>query len=196
MKHLLRPAALTCVVLTCAAFVAHAAGDLSAGEARKLIARMVGIELPSNSVRVKEISSLGSSAVVTAQVETAFRFVKGDDDKWRVAEVRTGDNKWEDIDMIARAINAEKVERARAEMESIATALESYRRERGHYVVAKSEAALIDHLNPRFLPRIIREDPWHKPYLYEGTQSGFTLRSSGIDGKENTPDDLVVNNRP
>jgi len=174
---------------------AGAAGDLSAKEARRLIARVAGIELPSDAVRVKEVSSLGSSAVVVAQVETAFRFVRGDDDKWRVAEVRTGDNKWEDIEMIARAVNAEKAERARAELETMATALESFRRERGFYVVTDKQAALVDQLNPRYLSRVIRVDPWHKPYLYEGTRDHFTLRSSGMDGKEKTPDDVVISSR-
>src|SRR5260221_8465943 len=37
------------------------------------------------------ISTSGNSAVVTAQVETAFRLVKDDKGKWRIAEIRTGD---------------------------------------------------------------------------------------------------------
>jgi hypothetical protein len=137
---------------------------------------------------------MGSSALVVAQVETAFRFDKGADGKWRVAEIRTGDNRWEDVEQLVRAVNREKAERARAELETLATALEGYRRERGFYVVAKDEGTLIDHLNPHYLARIIRRDPWHKPYLYEGTQTTFTLRSAGADGKENTPDDVVRQN--
>src|SRR5260221_3045157 len=57
---------------------AGAAGDLSPREARKLIARMAGIELPSDAVRVKDISVTGNTGVVVAQVETAFRVVKDD----------------------------------------------------------------------------------------------------------------------
>ena len=195
MKHLIRPGLIFVISILCAAFVARAAGDLSAKEARKLIAHVAGIELPSDAVRVKEVSSLGSSAVVVAQVETAFRLVKGDDDKWRVAEIRTGDNKWEDIELLARAVNAEKAERARAELETMATALESFRRERGFYVVADQETALVDQLNPRYLSRVIRVDPWHKPYLYEGTRDRYTLRSAGVDGKENTTDDVAISSK-
>lgn len=172
----------------------RAAGDLSPKEARRLIARMAGIELPSDAVRIKEISSVGNSATVVAQVETAFRFVKGDKDKWRVAEIRTGDRRWEDVDMLVRALNVEKTQRARAELESIATALESYRREHGFYVEAKNEAGLIDRLNPRYLNEIIRMDPWHKPYQYEGTRDSFILRSAGPDEKANTEDDIVRTN--
>lgn len=169
-----------------------AAGDLSPKEARQIIARMAGIQLPSDAVRVKDISSAGNSAVVVAQVETSFRLVKGDRGKWRVAEIRTGDRRWEDVELLTKALNVEKTARARAELESIATALESYRRERGSYLDSKSQAALIDRLNPRYLARIIRVDPWHKPYEYEGSRTGYVLRSSGPDEKPNTPDDLTV----
>jgi hypothetical protein len=170
----------------------RAAGDLSPKEARKLIARMAGIELPSDAVRVKEISTAGNSAVVVAQVETAFRLVKGDNDKWRIVEIRTGDRRWEDLDTLMKALNAEKTARARAELESIATALESFRRERGSYVESKSEATLIDHLSPRYLARVIRIDPWHQPYQYEGARTSFVLRSTGPDGKPDTADDVTV----
>ena len=170
----------------------RAAGDLSPKEARKLIARMAGIQLPSDAVRVKDISTSGNSAVVTAQVETAFRLVKDDKGKWRIAEIRTGDRRWEDLDTLMRALNVEKTARARAELESIAAALESYRRERGAYLESKSSAALIDSLNPRYLARVIRIDPWHNPYEYEGERTTFVLRSDGPDGKPGTPDDVTV----
>jgi hypothetical protein len=169
-----------------------AAGDLSPKQARQIIARMAGIQLPSDAVRIKEISSAGNSAVVIAQVETAFRLVKGDNGKWRVAEIRTGDRRWEDVEMLTKALNVEKAARARAELESIAAALESYRRERGAYVESKSQAALINSLNPRYLARIIRVDPWHKPYDYEGSRTGYVLRSSGPDEKANTADDVTI----
>jgi hypothetical protein len=173
---------------------ARAAGSLSPKEARRIIARMAGIELPSDAVRIKDISTAGNSAVVTAQVETAFRLVKDDNDKWRVAEIRTGDRRWEDVDTLMRALNTEKTARARAELESIATALESYRREHGAYVGATTEAALIDHLSPRYLARVIRIDPWHQPYEYEGGGGAFTLRSAGPDGKFRTSDDILLTN--
>lgn len=187
-------AALTIVVPACALIVtsSRAAGDLTPREARRMIARMAGIQLPSDAVRVKDVSVMGNSATVVAQVETAFRFEKAGDGKWRVAEIRTGDRRWEDIDMLVKALNAEKTSRARAELESIATALESYRREHGFYLESKTEAALIDNLNPRYLPRVIRVDPWHQPYEYEGTRTSFVLRSNGPDGKANTSDDVIV----
>lgn len=168
----------------------QAAGDLTPKEARKLIARMAGINLPSDAVRIKSASSLGNSAVVVAQVETAFRFVN-ENGKWRVAEIRTGDRNWEDVDSLIRALNAEKTSRVRAELETIATALEAFKREQGSYVESKSEAALIDFLSPHYLTPVIRVDAWHRPYEYEGTRNSYVLRSVGPDGKPNTPDDIT-----
>ncbi len=191
MQPVLSVAGLTAVCLLLALAAASAADELSASQARKLIANMAGAKLPTSAVRVREVSTMGSSAVVVAQVETAFRFEKGGDGKWRVAEIRTGDDRWEDVGAIERAVNSEKAARARAELETLATALEAYRRERGFYVVAADERALEDHLNPRYLARILRVDPWHKPYLYDGARDSYTLRSAGPDGKENTADDIV-----
>src|SRR5712692_5496617 len=195
IKRTVLTISLIATAASCTFFVAsrtRAAGDLTPKEARRLIARLAGIQLPSDAVRVKDISTAGNSAVVVAQVETAFRFVKGDNNKWRVAEIRTGDRRWEDIDTLVKALNVEKTARARAELESIATALESYRREHGFYVEEKSEAKLVDQLNPRYLARVIRVDPWHQPYEYEGARNGFTLRSAGADGKSHTDDDILL----
>src|SRR5438094_9956344 len=91
----------------------RAAGDLTPREARRLIARMAGIQLPSDAVRIKEVSAAGNSATVVAQVETAFRFDKGGDGKWRVAEIRTGDRRWEGVDLLVKAVNGEEVAGAR-----------------------------------------------------------------------------------
>jgi hypothetical protein len=157
-----------------------------------LIAHLAGINLPSDAVRVKDVSSLGNSATVTAQVETAFRFEKDDKGKWRVAEIRTGDRRWENVDSLLKALNAEKTSRAHAELELIASALEAFRRDRGGFPESKTQAALIDNLNPRYLKHVVRIDPWHQPYEYEGSRTSFVLRSAGPDEKPNTPDDVTV----
>lgn len=194
--------ALACVVLiaACALFAIvrtqAAANKLDAKLAGKLISRVAGIELSKDAVKVqdKDISVLGnSSATAVAQIETAFRFAKDEKGEWRVAEIRTGNNKWEDVDLFVRAVNSEKQSRARAELETLATALLSFKRERGFYPVTNSESALVDQLNPRYMKNIVRVDPWHAPYVYEGTPDNFTLRSAGADGKANTPDDVTRN---
>jgi hypothetical protein len=77
-------------------------------------------------------------------------------------------------------------------MELIAKALEKFHRERGFYVISDSQAVAIDHLSPRYLAYVIRLDPWHQPYKYQGERDRFTLSSAGPDGKPDTPDDIQV----
>lgn len=183
------------LVLTCAVIAYTGAPKIiSQKEAQNLIRHMAGIELPSSAVRVKDISGFGSSAVVVAEVETAFRLNKEADGKWKVAEIRTGDRKWEDVGLLVRALDREKTARARAELGSLAVALESFRRERGFYVEAKDAAVLTDQLNPRYIKEIVRVDPWHRAYRYTGTAALYTLSSDGPDGKPDTADDIVKRN--
>jgi hypothetical protein len=169
-------------------------------EARCLIAQLAGVEWPSNSVRVKSVSPLSlplsnaPSALVEAQVDVGFRLLKGTDGKWRVAEVRTGNRRPADVALLASRLNEQKKARALDELEALAAALEAFRRERGFYVEAETEAAIVDQLNPRYLRRIIRIDPWHKPYQYEGTRNSYVLRSNGADGQPNTSDDIIRRN--
>jgi len=173
----------------------RAVGNLDAKLAREMIARLAGIELPSDAVRVKEVSSLYKSAVVVAQIITEFRFVRGSDNKWRVAGIRTNDGEWTDVERTLRTVNEEKARRARAELEMIAAALDSFRRERGFYVVADSSGTLLDQLNPRYLPRVVRLDPWQRPFLYEGERDRYLLRSAGADGETGTADDINVSSQ-
>ncbi|MBD0324971.1 MAG: type II secretion system protein GspG [Pyrinomonadaceae bacterium] len=172
--------------------------DPSVRQARCLIAELIGIGLPSDAVRVRSVAPLAlgnaPSAVVEARVEVEFRLVKGTDGKWRVSQMRTGGNRRIDVEPLENALNAEKRARALEEIETLATALEAFRRERGFYIEAKTESALVDSLNPRYLRRVIRIDPWRKPYHYEGTRHSYTLRSDGADGKRDTSDDIVKRN--
>ena len=154
-------------------------------------------ELKRGALFVKNPASalapLGSSVVVELEVETSVDFVRDARGRWQVARVRfVGGRGFDGLDAFERALNAEKLIRARADLETLAAALEAYRRSRGFYVVADSASALVDHLNPRHTSAYIRFDPWHHPYEYQGTRERFTLRSLGADGKANTADDVTV----
>lgn len=165
---------------------------LSESDARRAIASIAGARLNRDQVVIKNIQTFGSTASVTASVETAFRLEQGDDKRWTVAEVSTGEGKWESVELLRRALETEKRARAGAELETLSNALAAYRRERGAYVVSDNQSVLIDHLSPRYVTQIIRRDPWSNFYLYTGTPDRFELRSTGADGKANTPDDVVV----
>jgi hypothetical protein len=150
-------------------------------------------ELRRDGVLVKDSSALLSSSILEAEVETGFRFTK-EGGRWRVAEIRVGAGAWQSTDALVAALDAEKNALARADLETIRTALEAFRRERGFYVVAADQSVLVDHLSPRYLSRILRIDPWHRPYKYDGTTTRYTLASDGPDGKPGTPDDIRIDN--
>jgi type II secretory pathway pseudopilin PulG len=97
------------------------------------------------------------------------------------------------LETLIAATNEDKARRARADLQAMARALEDFRSERHAYVVSESQAVLIDHLSPRYIKRVIRLDPWNRPYQYRGDSGSFTLRSVGADGMENTPDDILIN---
>src|SRR5712691_1358670 len=69
--------------------------DLTPKQARKLITRMPGFELTNGSVRVKTISA-GSDGTteVSAEIKAVFKFEKSKEGRWRVAEIRTGQDRW------------------------------------------------------------------------------------------------------
>jgi len=166
--------------------------------ARCLLANLVAVKLPSDAVRIKQISLLSlplasrPSAIVVALIEVGVRLVRDSGNSWRVSQIRPGNLEWGDPQQLLGRVNEEKRKQARADLETLSAALEEFHRDRGFYVSADSASVVVDHLSPRYLKRVIRVDPWRTPYRYEGTSNHFTLSSSGPDGKENTPDDLVV----
>ncbi len=172
--------------------------DPSVKRARCLIANLLNVQLPSDAVRIKQVSLLDvpmvsrPSALVVAVVQIDLRLVNDSKTGWRVSELRTGNRDWANLEAITGAVNETKRKRAQAELELIAKALEAFRIERGFYVASDKQPTLIDYLSPRYLSPIIRLDPWHRPYQYQGERDHFTLRSTGPDGKENTADDIVL----
>jgi len=154
-------------------------------------------KLLSDDVRIKDISPFGlslgseSSALVTAIVRADFRFAR-DAGGWRVVEFKSGSRDWANVAELPASMDQLKRSAANDDLSTIAKALSDFRRDRGHFVVSDKESVLIDHLSPRYLIRVIRVDPWHRPYHYDGQQDRYLLRSLGPDGKADTPDDIVV----
>jgi hypothetical protein len=162
------------------------AGDKDAGDEVPLVRGPLRVEKPAAA-----LSALGSSAVLEAEIEASFEFAR-ERGRWRVALVRLGAETLADFDALTRSLNQVKAARARADLDALASALEAHRRARGFYVAVDTGSALNDHLSPRYLPAPVRFDPWHRPYEYEGTPTGYVLRSLGPDGKPNTPDDVTI----
>ena len=176
------------------------ATELTTKRARCLVAGLLGVSLPSDDVRIRDVSPFGfsfgssdASALIVALVRLDFRFVR-DRRGWQVADVKSGNRDWISVVGISASIDEAKRSTAINELSLIAQALADYRRDRGFYVTSDKESVLIDHLSPRYLTPVIRLDPWSRPYQYDGDQTSFSLRSLGPDGKPNTPDDIVVKN--
>jgi len=173
--------------------VAAVARDLGAREAREKIALALGLERPDD-VRIKNISASGGDAIVQAQFNATFRLTTDKEGKWQAVEVRTGDRRWESIELIQTAIAKEKTLRTTAELRTVATALEAYHRDGGAYVTAETGSALMDNLAPRYLTSVIRLDAWSRELAYKGTAASYRLASLGADGKPGTGDDIVIEN--
>jgi hypothetical protein len=171
--------------------------DPSVKRARCLIGVLTGIDVPSDAVRIQEVDPMPvplasrASAVVIAWIRVTARLVN-EGNGWQVSELRTGNRDWVKLQPLMDALNEKKRSQARSEMETMAQALERYRRERGFYVVSDSQAVLVDHLNPRYLSKIIRVDPWNHAYKYDGERDRFALHSLGPDGKDQTGDDIQL----
>ena len=175
----------------------RSATELTNKRARCLVAALLGIALPSDDVRIKSISPFGlsigseSSALVVAFVQADFRIARMGRG-WSVVEFKSGARDWVKVSDLPAGIDQIKRSAATDELSTLAKALSEFRRERGYFVVSDRESVLIDHLSPKYLTRVIRVDPWHRPYHYEGQQDRYLLRSLGPDGKPNTPDDIVI----
>ncbi|HET6972962.1 MAG TPA: hypothetical protein VFH96_03005, partial [Pyrinomonadaceae bacterium] len=149
------------------------ATELTTKRARCFVASLLGVALPSDDVRIKDIDVFGfsigseSSALLTALIRVDFRFAR-DKSGWQVTEFKSGRRDWVNIASLPAAINAAKRATASDDLSTIARALGEYRRDRGYFVVSDKESVLIDHLSPRYLARVIRVDPWHRPYRYDG----------------------------
>ena len=175
-------------------WVAAFASELRSRDARKAIAQALGFD-KVDPVRVKSMGTpTGGDAVVEATIEAGFHLKQQKNGDWAAVEFRTGDRRWESIELIKTAIQKEKSLRTTADLRTIATALEAFKRERGQYVTAESSAALIDLLAPRYLPLVIRIDAWSNEFEYKGTTSQYRLASRGPDGKPGTGDEIVIEN--
>jgi type II secretion system (T2SS) protein G len=174
--------------------IAAFARELGSREAREKIAQTLGFD-KADSVHVKNISrGVGGEAIVEAQFDASFRFATDKSGSWQPVEVRTGDRKWESIELIQTALRKEKALRTGADLRTIATALEAYRRDNGSYVSGDTGAVLMDHLAPAYLGSIIRLDAWSQELSYKGTATAYRLASLGPDGKAGTDDDIILEN--
>ncbi len=87
---------------------------------------------------------------------------------------------------------------ARAQIELLGTALDSYRLDVGRYPsteqglqALREEPSGVNNWNGPYLPREIPEDPWGNDYIYKspGDHGDYDLLSLGADGQPGGEDD-------
>ena len=63
------------------------------------------MSLSSSAVVVDQVTSSGTSAEASAEIELVFRFERNNKGRWRLKEFRTAEARWEDIDSIVQALS-------------------------------------------------------------------------------------------
>ena len=81
---------------------------------------------------------------------------------------------------------------AKAQIEMIGTALDTFKLDTGKYPttdeglkVLWEKSSNIPNWDGPYLPKPVKEDPWHNPYVYKspGEHGNYDLLSYGADGK-------------
>src|SRR4051812_8459796 len=76
-------------------------------DVRKAIQTMFGASLPGSAVRVERVNASGEGvAEASAEIEAVFR-ARATDGRWRLSEVRTGQDTWERLDLVAQALGVQ-----------------------------------------------------------------------------------------
>src|SRR3982751_5160452 len=98
------------LVLFCGFFLVvsaiEARADLTQKQARKVIQTMGGWSLPSDAVRIRSVAGNAETIEVSAEIEAVFR-LRLFAGQWQLWELRIAPDRWERLEVIARAANVE-----------------------------------------------------------------------------------------
>lgn len=172
-------------------YVACGGRALSNNAAKELLANSYPGLFDKEILYIESVSQTGQrNAVVEATLRVAFRFEKIEG-QWQIREVRFGNNQWEKIDIILRALGKVKVDETHQQLEQVGIALQKYWEKVGRLPDFRDYVTLSDALYPSYLNPLIRFDAWQHPlFAYKISANAIRLVSSGPDGKPGTSDDL------
>ena len=158
---------------------------------KETIRNLDNAQLKKQDVEILDVQQNGDLAIAEVKIQTAFKLRK-QGDQWHLEEIRLGDRRWEQAEIILQALDNQRVNNTRRQLQEIRQAIEGYRTELGSLPEAEDFNQLIDVLNPRFLKEIIRLDGWSRSFHFERLSAQqYDLRSAGSDGQLRTPDDVV-----
>ena len=183
------------LLIGCFVLPACTSGGLSQGEARKKIAAIGQSNLVPDAIQILRIvSQSDTSAIAESTVTLAFQFKRANANAdWRIESVRLGDRDWISLDELLAAIDESRRRTTTQAIQQLAEAVEKYRSKNGALPAAVDIVKLTDILYPEYMTKLVREDGWGDPIIYEVTgQSTFRLVSRGGDKRRGTSDDVVV----
>lgn len=161
-------------------------------QVRDQVRTIDGAELDKDSVEIISVRESGSHATAEIRINTAVKMTKKGD-HWTLDEVRIGDRRWEKVERILQSLERQRADSTRQQMAVIRRGIDRYIERNGKAPQVSNYTALVDTLNPDFLPSVIRLDAWSNPYSFQvSATGGFELRSAGPDGTIGTTDDLIL----
>jgi hypothetical protein len=175
------------------------ANRLSHNEARNKINEIGRSKLIPDAIEVRRIVSQSENeAIAEATITLAFQFKRANRyADWKVSAVRLGDRDWISLDELLTAVDEGRRRVTTQSMYELTTAIEKYRMANGTLPNARDIVALTDILHPNYMTRLVREDGWGNPIIYEVTGgTTFRLISLGPDHRRGTPDDIVIEKEP
>lgn len=95
-------------------------------------------------------------------------------------------------DQVSRALQEGKASGARGDLQSIAVAVTSYSTNEAGIPVASNIDELAAKLEPGYLNRVPRVDPWGTPYAFSQDGSSYKLACAGVDKQFGTADDMEM----
>ena len=95
-------------------------------------------------------------------------------------------------DQVARALQEGKASGARGDLQSLAVAITSYVTNEEGIPVASNIDELAARLEPGYLNRVPRVDPWGTPYAFSQDGSSYKLACAGVDKAFGTADDMEM----
>src|ERR1044072_6714624 len=97
---------LIIVILLAIVAPASVRADISRSQARKAVQTMGGWSLPGSAVRLQIRTNSAESAEVSAEIESVCR-LRLFEGHWQLREIRTAPDRWERLEVIARAAKVE-----------------------------------------------------------------------------------------
>jgi hypothetical protein len=166
---------------------------LNKNMAQNLIANLPGDLLKQEDFVVEGVSQTNASnAVIRTKINAAFRFQKVDG-KWIPREVRLGNDQWESVDDLVKALRKVKEDKTKVFLDTVSEAIEKYCRKNGELPGFNDYDSLSDPLAPEYLDPLIRLDAWERQlHAVRLGSNSVKLISAGADGKLGSNDDIEV----